>query len=58
MKMNRYNTEIRVETVKDAFRAGRLYGPAGKGMMKRSRDARARAQKKLNDKPHLLLREY
>jgi hypothetical protein len=38
MKMNMYNTEIRVETVKDAFCAGRLHGPAGKGMMKRSRD--------------------
>jgi len=38
MKMKRYNAEIRVEMVKDAFRAGRLHGPAGKGMMKRAED--------------------
>ena len=38
MKTKRYDVEIRVETVKDAFRAGRLYGPAGEGMMKKAGD--------------------
>ena len=38
MKMERYGVEIRVEMVKDAFRAGRLQGPVGEGMMKRAED--------------------
>ena len=36
MRLKRYDVELRVETVKDAFHAGRLPGPAGEGMMKRA----------------------
>ena len=38
MKMKRYNAEIRVEMVKDAFRAVRLHSPAVNGIIKRAED--------------------